>query len=261
MPPSKPAGSSRRGSPVKASGRGSPTKATPKATPNASGRGSPTKASGSGKKKGEGSVRGSARGKGGKAKRKANPLGGALVDQSSDVPIPEQLRQLLTTHAVRVTDLFRSWDRDGDGFISRAEFHRAFSELGFVLPDQTAEVDAVFDSFDKDRSGSLDYNELNKQLHRTGGYTAPPAPAAQQQKEQRFALRHGPSGSTQPLAGAQLDVNSGVPLQQQLRELLTTHSVGRRPCIECPSSPVVNPGRHSANHCSNRCLALAGEAR
>ena len=43
------------------------------------------------------------------------------LDPSSDVPLVNQLRDILFKNAVRVIDLFRSWDENGDGRISRAD--------------------------------------------------------------------------------------------------------------------------------------------
>ena len=43
------------------------------------------------------------------------------IDMESDVPVQEQLRQILIDNAVRVIDLFRDWDDDGDGQVSRKE--------------------------------------------------------------------------------------------------------------------------------------------
>jgi len=97
---------------------------------------------------------------------------------------------VLTTNAVRVIDLFREWDEDGDGIVSKKEFRRAMPLLGlqvgirvrlrvrvrvaqgpspsFALQVPAHEVDALFDSWDPDGSGELDLNELNKVQWRGG---------------------------------------------------------------------------------------------
>ena len=54
----------------------------------------------------------------------------------------EQLAAALKADGARVIDLFRDWDEDGDGEISRAEFHRAMPALGYEVPK--AAVDALF---------------------------------------------------------------------------------------------------------------------
>ena len=92
---------------------------------------------------------------------------------------PEQVRQeiwnALKTQNVRVMDIFRMWDTNGDGLISREEFRDALTELGFdvnfrvALPGGRTEpmreqIDAVFAQMDKDGSGELEYDELNKAI-------------------------------------------------------------------------------------------------
>jgi len=47
--------------------------------------------------------------------------------------VQEQLRRVLTTNAVRVIDLFREWDEDGDGIVSKKEFRRAMPLLGLQV--------------------------------------------------------------------------------------------------------------------------------
>ena len=61
-------------------------------------------------------------------------------------------------------DLFRDWDDDGDGTVSKKEFRKAMQTLGLTVPRE--EVDALFDSFDPDGGGAIDYAELNKALKR-----------------------------------------------------------------------------------------------
>ena len=62
----------------------------------------------------------------------------------------------------RMTDLFRQWDTDGNGTINKKEFCRAMNALGFAIPE--AECNKVFETLDEDKSGSLEYKELNKML-------------------------------------------------------------------------------------------------
>ena len=51
-----------------------------------------------------------------------------------------------------MVDLFKKWDRDGDGSISKAEFRRAMPMLG-LTGHTPQEVDALFATFDPDGSG------------------------------------------------------------------------------------------------------------
>lgn len=79
-----------------------------------------------------------------------------------DKPVAEQLRDVLTANFVRVLDLFRAWDEDGNGLISREEFVRGMAPLGIVVPP--AESGSLFDTFDEDGSGSIEYSELHRLL-------------------------------------------------------------------------------------------------
>ena len=69
--------------------------------------------------------------------------------------IQEQLREALGKNLMRVMDLFRDWDDDGNGTIDKKEFRRAIAALGYAAP--RAEIDGLFDKFDADRSGEIEY--------------------------------------------------------------------------------------------------------
>ena len=78
----------------------------------------------------------------------------------------EQLRDVLSEQGVRVIDLFRQWDEDESGTVSKKEFRRAMPLLGLDVAKK--EIDRLFDSWDPDRSGEISLQELNKQLRRGG---------------------------------------------------------------------------------------------
>ena len=80
-------------------------------------------------------------------------------------PLAPQLREALQRNAVRVIDLFRAWDANGDGKISRHEFHRAMPLLGVELPPKV--IDDLFDNYDPDKSGWMEFVELKKMLKPT----------------------------------------------------------------------------------------------
>ena len=83
----------------------------------------------------------------------------------------EQLRAILVSNGVRVIDLFRSWDTDGDGLIASKEFHKAIALLGYEAPPQA--IDALFGEFDADGSGVVEFKELAKILRPSSN--APPS--------------------------------------------------------------------------------------
>lgn len=72
------------------------------------------------------------------------------------------LRAALASKLGRVIDLFREWDEDQSGFISISEFAWAMQAVG--LNGSPAEHKLLFDSLDKDQSGTLEYNELKSSL-------------------------------------------------------------------------------------------------
>ena len=102
----------------------------------------------------------------GAAKPKGSVVVQGSIDPESDVPIQDQLRELLTTNAVRVIDLFREWDDNGDGLVDKKEFRKAISALGWQASKE--DVNGLFDALDADGGGTLEYNELNKAFRRGG---------------------------------------------------------------------------------------------
>ena len=47
--------------------------------------------------------------------KRGSALAGIDIDEDSGKSVAEQLRAILSKNAVRVIDLFREWDEDGDG--------------------------------------------------------------------------------------------------------------------------------------------------
>ena len=89
-------------------------------------------------------------------------LGNFDIDEDSELTVAEQLGAALKANAGRVIDLFRGWDTDGDGEVSRKEFHKAMPLLGFDASKK--DIDDLFSSWDADGGGSLDFGELKKIL-------------------------------------------------------------------------------------------------
>ena len=104
-------------------------------------------------------------------------------------PATDYLRQAVFSSladivpGTRVLDLFRSWDADGDGAVSRAEFHRAMPALGLDVDKHV--IDQLFSDWDTDGGGELGYAELRKILK--------PPPVVRS-----TSPRPGPSGKTSP---------------------------------------------------------------
>ena len=52
--------------------------------------------------------------------KRASALGNIDLEESdTGRPVQEQLRDILSKNAVRIIDLFREWDEDGNGKITR----------------------------------------------------------------------------------------------------------------------------------------------
>ena len=93
------------------------------------------------------------------------------LDTSSDKSVQEQLREVLKANMVRVMDLFRDWDDDGRGTVSKKEFRKGLAALGLGA-EHRADVDGLFDSLDRDGSLEIEFKELNSLLHASP--TCPP---------------------------------------------------------------------------------------
>jgi Ca2+-binding EF-hand superfamily protein len=60
--------------------------------------------------------------------------------------IQQQIRRALAANAVRVMDLFREWDENGDGLLSAKEFRSAMPLIGIYAARE--EIDELFNSMD-----------------------------------------------------------------------------------------------------------------
>ena len=121
-------------------------------------------------------------------------------------PVVDQMRDFLAANAVRVIDLFRDWDDDGNGMIEKSEFRQALSHLG--LEARVEQYDALFDSFDADGSGTIEFTELNAQLKRR---VDADAARRARRKKRAAAERRAAAGGGTKAGGGQLDW--GTPRQ------------------------------------------------
>ena len=85
------------------------------------------------------------------------------LEMGAGATVLDQIRNALAGSWSRVRELFREWDEDESGSISKREFRRALVLLGLRAPRN--EVDALFDTFDKDGSGEVDFGERGRAPH------------------------------------------------------------------------------------------------
>ena len=74
----------------------------------------------------------------------------------------EQIRDHLSTKAVRVIELFRQWDDDDTGHVDRKEFRRGMRECGVLASRE--QLDSLFDCWDPDGSGEISIDELHAKV-------------------------------------------------------------------------------------------------
>jgi len=108
-----------------------------------------------------------AAGSGGHLSRWAQPaakilLGTLLTDEIKPI---DELRCEILGKGTAVIELFRSWDLDKDGKVSRREFREAVAMMKCSF--DTAVVDGLFEMLDQDHSGKIDYAELDGVLRRS----------------------------------------------------------------------------------------------
>ena len=100
-------------------------------------------------------------------RRNSTRMQGIDLDESK--PVAEQLRAALVAKAVRVIDLFREWDDDESGTVTKKEFRMGMKQLGLDYPKKA--MDELFNTWDPDGSGELSLREITRQLRRGADVT------------------------------------------------------------------------------------------
>ena len=75
-------------------------------------------------------------GRGNKGQRQGSSVMAAFkLKEGRDAPsVQDQIRDALSKNAVRVIDLFREWDKNQDGTVSKKEFRVGVEQMGFDVP-------------------------------------------------------------------------------------------------------------------------------
>ena len=56
------------------------------------------------------------------------------LERRAELPVSELLARALRKKLTRVIDLFREWDEDGNGSVTKKEFRKAMPMLGLEVP-------------------------------------------------------------------------------------------------------------------------------
>jgi hypothetical protein len=137
----------------------------------------------------------------------------------------DHLRKTLEQNRSRVMDVFRKWDADASGSVSKQEVRVALQKIEGLANLPKQEADALFISMDIDGGGDVEFKELNRALRRTFELQKPGAKAAQtiktkkkeaesKEQQQKTGKRKGGAART-PAASA-----------EQVEELMTLMADG-----------------------------------
>jgi Ca2+-binding EF-hand superfamily protein len=84
------------------------------------------------------------------------------IEAGDDALVVEALRLALSKQHARIIDLFAKWDVDASGVISLVEFRGSLAVAGLDASPSAAK--AVFNTFDTDQDGAIDYREITQAL-------------------------------------------------------------------------------------------------
>lgn len=88
--------------------------------------------------------------------------------------IRDELREHLSSNWMRLKDVYRTWDTNGDGNLTRNEFMRGLKIVGMDLsPD---DMTAICSTFDPDNSGTIELRELEGAIRKRSPQETQDAP-------------------------------------------------------------------------------------
>ena len=102
-------------------------------------------------------------------------------------PMSIRLGEALQAQGIKLSELMRNWDPNGDGEITKMEFRQNVRKL-LDKPD-VKDIDSLFDTIDQDKGGSLDTGELKAALKKLQNDAATNASGANATRERAAFLR------------------------------------------------------------------------
>eukprot|EP00964_Phaeocystis_antarctica_P130878 scaffold94744_cov68-Phaeocystis_antarctica.AAC.8 len=136
--------------------------------------------------------------------------------QAARGALPARLAAVLAQNHTRVLDLFRAADSDGDGEISHSELSRLLRKLGVECSQ--SELAQLFETLDPDRSGGIDYRELQQALHDAAPQSHPrPTNGAPSSPSKQSGTSKGGLSASRPEEPPTL--HQGPPTAAELRIL------------------------------------------
>jgi len=77
-------------------------------------------------------------------------------------PLEADIAEVLAGSMSTMNSIFRGWDHDHSGSVSRLEFRQGLARMGIHADEE--QMRAVFRRIDKDNSGHVDFHELRRAL-------------------------------------------------------------------------------------------------
>ena len=72
------------------------------------------------------------------------------------------MKKIIQSHKLDLKDIFKNFDKSGDGKLDLGEFDKLVKVIDKSLPSD--EVKYIFNLFDKERSGNIDFVEFCQTL-------------------------------------------------------------------------------------------------
>jgi hypothetical protein len=162
-----------------------------------------------------------------------------------------ELVERLKASWTRTSDLFRAWDRDGDGKVSSCELRKGLDSIG--IETTRSELAVLFASLDLDSSGSVSAKELAAVLNNRSARAQQPPPAAAAARSEPWGKERSLGRRKSSIFGKALlrgiDVSGIVPAAS------CTDGDGGEPAAAAPPTEEVTEAVH-ANESRTRSLLI-----